>query len=711
MANHQANEPKRIDYPEGPNLKQQLAQRQRRGVIWRTVFMFSTLVGIIALTALLYNVIDSAFGYVAVQNEIDPEILVLGVEKNRMLSSDNMLASEDDEALATEVMDNPNGIGFFGYAYYQAHADDLKLIEVEGIAASPETVNDGTYPLARPLFIYTTADIMAEKPAVAEFVDYYLSNAKTGAEAVGYFPTEDDVLATNQTNYTEALVDAESAAGADDSVTITGSSTVYPLTQYMADGFAGTGFEGQISVDSIGTGGGFALFCSKKGATDISNASRPIQRTELDLCQKAKRVPLAFRVGTDALAIVVNNENDFLESVTVDELQQIFTSADTWSDVNAAWPDTSIARFIPGGDSGTLDFFAEEVFDRSLADLPKETLMTILEEHLSSGLIRRYDREIPFTERTQENVYDLAVERVVEPTIIQAWSLTDSFFNLKEIEETVAGIPNATMTFRSWLTSDFLVSPQNPRPELAGIRTAVFGSLWVILITLLFSLPVGVGAAIYLEEYAQSNRRLTWLNRMIETNINNLAGVPSIIYGMLGLAIFVRFMEPLTSGVLFGGVSDPTTANGRTVISAGLTLGLLILPIIIINSREAVRAVPNSLRQASYGLGATRWQTVWNHVLPSAIPGILTGNILAMSRAIGETAPLVVIGASTFIVVDPSGPFSKFTTLPIQIYQWTARPQAEFRNIAAAAIIVLLILLLTLNASAVFMRNRYSQRA
>jgi phosphate transport system permease protein len=216
---------------------------------------------------------------------------------------------------------------------------------------------------------------------------------------------------------------------------------------------------------------------------------------------------------------------------------------------------------------------------------------------------------------------------------------------------------------------------------------------------------LGVGAAIYLEEYATDN----WINRLIRTNVNNLAGVPSIIYGMLGLAIFVRAMEPLTSGSLFGMV-DPTTANGRTILSAGLTLGLLILPLIIINAREAVRAVPRSLREASFGLGATKWQTIWHHVLPSAMPGVLTGTILAISRAIGETAPLVVVGASTFITVDPSGPFSKFTTLPIQIYQWTARPQDEFRNIAAAAIIVLLILLLSLNATAVLLRNRFSRR-
>lgn len=205
------------------------------------------------------------------------------------------------------------------------------------------------------------------------------------------------------------------------------------------------------------------------------------------------------------------------------------------------------------------------------------------------------------------------------------------------------------------------------------------------------------------------NPTLRRINAIIQTNINNLAGVPSIIYGMLGLAIFVRVMEPLTSGALFGLAADPTTANGRTILSAGLTLALLILPLIIINAQEAIRSVPSSLRQASFGLGATKWQTIWNHVLPNALPGILTGAILAVSRAVGETAPLVVIGASTAIFVDPDGPFSKFTVLPIQIYQWTARPQGEFRNIAAATILVLLVLLLTLNATAVLLRNRYSR--
>ncbi|MCE7983725.1 MAG: phosphate ABC transporter permease PstA [Caldilinea sp. CFX5] len=345
------------------------------------------------------------------------------------------------------------------------------------------------------------------------------------------------------------------------------------------------------------------------------------------------------------------------------------------------------------------------IVDQPLAQLPKEALIAILQENVSKGLMRRLENDQPFAERSQENVYNLVLERVVEPQVVRSWTLRDSLFARATIAAEAAEIPNGELIFRSWLTPNFLTNSQSPLPQQSGVRTAILGSLWVILITILFSLPIGVGAAIYLEEYADDNR----LNRLIETNINNLAGVPSIIYGLLGLAVFVRIMEPLTSGSLFG-VADPTTANGRTVLSAGLTLGLLILPLIIINAREAIRAVPASLRQASFGLGATQWQTIWHHVLPNAIPGILTGTILAISRALGETAPLVVIGASTFIVVDPDGPFSKFTTLPIQIYQWTARPQDEFRNIAAAAIVVLLALLLTLNATAVLLRNRYTRR-
>jgi phosphate transport system permease protein len=341
-----------------------------------------------------------------------------------------------------------------------------------------------------------------------------------------------------------------------------------------------------------------------------------------------------------------------------------------------------------------------------IEQLHQTDLVWILKQNVSAGLFRRFESEMPWEERSREEIYNLVIERVVEPTVMDTWSLYDSFFARDQVfAEAAEKYPNAEVQFKSWLSGEFLVTPQSPNPERAGVRTAILGSLWTIAITIMFALPLGVGAAIYLEEYATD----TPINRLIQTNINNLAGVPSIIYGILGLAIFVRALEHFTSGAVFG-VVDPTTANGRTIISAGMTLGLLILPLIIINAQEAIKAVPSSLRQASYGMGATRWQTVWHHVLPNAIPGILTGAILAVSRAIGETAPLVVVGASTFITFDPKGPFSKFTTLPIQIYQWTARPQDEFRNIAAAGILVLLVLLLSLNAFAILLRNRYSKK-
>lgn len=437
---------------------------------------------------------------------------------------------------------------------------------------------------------------------------------------------------------------------------------------------------------------------------------------------------------------------------------------------------------------------------------------------------------------------NLVLEQVVEQQVIASFPLLDALFNFESLTAEIEGpILEAyrkredhadaqveIIRFHSWLDSDFLTTPMSSTPALAGVRTALIGSLGLMAVVVLVSLPIGVGAAIYLEEYAQQG----FISRLIETNVRNLAGVPSIIYGMLGLAIFVRALAPFTSGMIFhtnveaptvasvleriapafnddiyldGGVirsqSDVVAAptaqrivaaflrfgtpsltmhgnssvrelsdslaealdivvetvevradetqdlerrgqryrfelpaaapissetyaqlmaslarinsfspNGRTLISAGLTLALLILPIIIINAQEAIRAVPFTIREASFGLGATRWQTIWKQVLPAALPGIMTGTILSVSRAVGETAPLIVVGAATFLVTDPSSPFSQFTALPIQIYQWTARPQDQFADIAAAAIIVLLALMLTLNAAAIILRNRYSIR-
>jgi len=237
----------------------------------------------------------------------------------------------------------------------------------------------------------------------------------------------------------------------------------------------------------------------------------------------------------------------------------------------------------------------------------------------------------------------------------------------------------------AWVDWDFLVSFPSRFPEKAGIKSALMGTLWVISFTALFSLPVGVASAIYLEEYARPSR----LRSIIEVNIANLAGVPSIVYGMLGLAVFVRQM-----------------GLGRSVVAGALTMSLLILPVIIVASREAIRAVPQSVRQAAFALGATRWQVIRHHVLPAGLPGIMTGVILAISRVIGETAPLIMMGALTYVAFVPNGPMDDFTTLPIQIFNWASRPQADFHNLAAAGIIVLLLVLFIMNAAAVLIRNR-----
>ena len=466
-----------------------------------------------------------------------------------------------------------------------------------------------------------------------------------------------------------------------------------------------------------------------------------------------------------------------------------------------------------------------EIADQLLKSISKEQQAGLLASYADTVTLRR-----------------LVMENVVKQQVIASFPLVESIFSFDDIKAKIEGpllesykkkerLDDASaqvIRFHSWLNSAFITSPMSSVPALAGVRTALIGSAGLMAVVILVALPIGMGAAIYLEEYAAQGL----INRLIETNVRNLAGVPSIIYGMLGLAVFVRALAPFSSGLVFHfnvdaptvdtvvsriapvfddqirfdgerihsssdlidapaarrlvdvflhygtpsltmhGGSDvydmadsladalnatvdvaPASAdsdydieirggyyrfdvaddadmpdavydqlmsslvrinsfapNGRTLVSAGLTLVLLILPIIIINAQEAIRAVPNAIREASYGLGATRWQTIWRQILPAALPGIMTGTILSVSRAVGETAPLIVVGAATFLLTDPASPFSQFTAMPIQIYQWTARPQGQFGDIAAAAIIVLLALMLTLNAAAIILRSRYSIR-
>ena len=249
------------------------------------------------------------------------------------------------------------------------------------------------------------------------------------------------------------------------------------------------------------------------------------------------------------------------------------------------------------------------------------------------------------------------------------------------VEVLIEGLP--------WLSVDFITHYPSRHPEESGLKAALFGSFWIIGLTAAFSIPLGVGTAIYLVEFAADN----WLTRIIQVNISNLAGVPSIIYGLLGLAVFVQFM-----------------VLGRTIIAGALTMSLLILPIVIMASQEAIRAVPDSYRRAGFALGANRWQVVKTVVLPQAVPGIMSGVILSLSRAIGESAPMIAISALVYLTFIPNDPGDRFTVMPIQIFTWVSQPQDDFRGIASAGIIVLLTVLLTMNAGAIWIRNKYQRR-
>ncbi|OMP67671.1 phosphate ABC transporter permease PstA [Domibacillus epiphyticus] len=275
----------------------------------------------------------------------------------------------------------------------------------------------------------------------------------------------------------------------------------------------------------------------------------------------------------------------------------------------------------------------------------------------------------------------LAKNKVVKGLFFAATAFTSIILIVLLVRIISQGAP-----YLSW---DFLQNFASRRPEQAGIKAAVIGTIWMMAVVIPSAAIFGVGTAIYLEEYAKKNAVTRW----IQMNISNLAGVPSVVFGLLGLTIFVR---------LFG--------FGNSILAAGFTMALLVLPVIIVAAQEAIRAVPGEIKEASYGLGATKWQTISRVVLPYALPGILTGSILAFSRAVGETAPLVVIGIPTFVAFLPSGIFDSFTALPMQIYNWTSRPQIEFHNLAAAGIIVLLVVLILMNSVAVWIRNRFQSR-
>ena len=727
---------------QGEEVNRQVRKRRRLGTLWRGIFFGAAAFAILILAILLLKIIGDANGYVAEESQVPARELVLAYNRDRVLNAPNVvLTGEDDAALAAGVAADANGIAMLPYAFYQAQAGALKLVAVDGNRPSAEAVAAGDYPATRPLLLYTSPDILVDQPQVSAFLIYYLAHVDEVVAELGYFPADAERIAAQAAEIAASLeletLPAINPADYEGDITIAGSSSVFPLTQAMAERFTAGGFRGAFDLVSTGTTAGFRALCIDKDRDlDLVNASRQALPSELSACRANRRPLQEVLVAADALALVVNPANTFVDDVSLNQLVALFTTAETWAAVDETWPAEVINRYIPSADSGTLDFFAETVFtETALADLPYDALVSLYQANVSAGRCRavEYDQRF-FADRlvcdTEErfqamcdgdnpraactlgprdaaSVIQLIEADIVKPTVLRTWGLWESLLNRDEILLAASvEFPAADVYFRRWLTWDFIISPQSSYPEIAGVRTAILGTLWVVGIAVAFSFPLGVGAAIYLEEYASKTSRL---NRIIQTNINNLAGVPSIIYGLLGLAVFVRALEIFTSGSFFG-LADPSVANGRTILSAGLTLGLLGLPVIIISSQEAIRAVPSSLRQASYGLGATRWQTVRSHVLPNALGGILTGVILSMSRIIGETAPLVVIGASTYITTDPTGPFSKFTTLPSQIYQWTARPQDTFRDIAATAIIVLLLLLLLLNAAAIYLRGRFGRR-
>ena len=337
------------------------------------------------------------------------------------------------------------------------------------------------------------------------------------------------------------------------------------------------------------------------------------------------------------------------------------------------------------------------------------------------------DQKVTSSPFTNDNFDERLAQRELKGKIFKAILILITLFGLFMLGLLLYDVVTEGV---SWVRPQIFTNYHSRKPERAGLKSGIVGSLIVISMTGLFSFPLGVGAAIYLEEYAPKSK----LTNFINININNLAGVPSIVYGMLGLVVFGRMFGlfepdsflvqalnlPVASGAqgglefnLLGIPFLPIELPfGRSMVAGALTMMLLILPVVIISSREAIRAVPNSIRNGAFALGATRWQVVYTMVLPMAMPGILTGIILALSRAIGETAPLIIMGAFTYVPFLPQSVWDQFTVIPIQIYNWITLPQEEYRiHLAAAGILVLLAVLMLLNGFSIYLRNRFEKKA
>ena len=326
-----------------------------------------------------------------------------------------------------------------------------------------------------------------------------------------------------------------------------------------------------------------------------------------------------------------------------------------------------------------------------IEEYDEAALAGLIRTDAGAGIVRRYEQEGALEDLPRPRLREIAETHVFQPSVLDTWSLSESLLRTAHIRGRLDETEGTALRFRAWIRPSFLTQPLERRPLTTGIRTALLGTVWIVTVSLAIAFPIGVATAVFLTEYDRGG----WFSRFVRSNIETMASIPSIIYGILGLALFVRSLGPITSGAAFG--VEGTGTVGRTVLSAALTLAILVLPSIVINSRDILERVPRSYREACYAVGASRSAVVVRRVLPAVSGQLITVLFLGISRVIGETAPLLVVGAAAFISVDPQGVFSRFTALPAQVFYWSARPGLEYQRLAAAAIIVLLVLSTTIN--------------
>uniref|UniRef100_UPI0035B26DC7 substrate-binding domain-containing protein n=1 Tax=Promineifilum sp. TaxID=2664178 RepID=UPI0035B26DC7 len=389
-------------FPQGDEVNRQVSHRRRMGTVWRAIFFGATALAILILSILLLKIIGDANGYVVEESEMPEAELILSFNRDRVLNAPNVaLSGEDDMALAEGVAGDPNGLGFVPYAAYQANADSLTLVAVDGHLPTAETVQSGEYPAARPLLLYSSPAILDDKPQVLAFLIYYLAHVDEAMAEVGYFPADAAQLSAQAATLAETLgleaLPAVNPADYEGAIKIAGSSTIFPLTQAIADRFIADGFRGSIELDGSGTTAGFQAMCvDRDSALDIVSASRSALATELAACRIGRPLQ-ALLVAQDALSIVVNPANTAVTNVSRAQLIQLFTTAETWADVDEAWPAAVIARYLPSAGSGTLDFFADTVFTQAtLADLAYDDQVAMYQANVSAGRCRAVEYEQRF---------------------------------------------------------------------------------------------------------------------------------------------------------------------------------------------------------------------------------------------------------------------------------------------------------------------------